>query len=323
MPTKGVCFHGLWGSIYPNNAKRIQVLDKLAANGCTAIRFDVGWDGIEPTKGAGSNWYLDIVDFVVTEAANRGIKTLIMLWLTPGWANNNLGAHYFPTNPNDYAVVARHLALRYKEKLAGIEVWNEPDAYQTFLLVREGHNRYKDIVEITRATKQALVGTGVPVVLGAPSSCDDQFYKLLYTYGLKPGDYDIASVHAYQGDASAPPEYPDDGNRWWFTHLPAVRKVMSLHGESRKPIWITEYGWSTNTNTPSTQVWEKGVDEDTQADYLKRSYAYARQHYPRVTAMFWYNEIDTGSNSTLNQDRFGLLRQDLSEKPALKTLKIA
>jgi hypothetical protein len=42
---------------------------------------------------------------------------------------------------------------------------------------------------------------------------------------------------------------------------------MLEHGD-RNPIWITEFGYSTTTQSN----WLGGVDEETQADYLTRSY---------------------------------------------------
>jgi hypothetical protein len=88
------------------------------------------------------------------------------------------------------------------------------------------------------------------VILGGPASNDDGWIGQVYSLGGKDS-FDVLSTHPYQGVADAPPEHPDDGDRWWFTHLPAVRNVMIANGDGAKPVWFTEFGWSNHTNGPN------------------------------------------------------------------------
>ena len=128
------------------------------------------------------------------------------------------------------------------------------------------------------------------------------------------------ATHPYQGMADAPPEKPDDGNRWWFTHLPAVRNVMVANGDGAKPIWFTEYGWSSHANYPGIENWKRGVTDAQQADYLVRAIDYVTKNYPYVKNMLWYTERDR-TTGNVQYDNYGLLTTSLSPKPVYAALK--
>ena len=73
----------------------------------------------------------------------------------------------------------------------------------------------------------------VPVLAGAMSSTDQAFLAAMYANGVK-GYYDGISVHPYA----------DPG----FVKLAAFRAVQQAAGDNT-PIWATEFGWPTGTNT--------------------------------------------------------------------------
>jgi hypothetical protein len=314
-PEFGAQFHCAW-SFY-DDAARNAVLDRLAAAGVRWVRIDVGWDGIEDTaKGARNAWYLGMIDRCVNGATSRGIKVLVMLWQTPRWANGGAGNHVPPTNPQDYGDFARWAAGYFRGRVAAWEVWNEPDPHQPFWL-----GTTAQYVSLLRAAYPAFkAGDGAAnVVLAGPSSNDDVWIRELYSLGAK-GSFDVLATHPYQGQADAPPERADDGNRWWFTHLPAVRRVMLDYGDGAKPVWFTEFGWSTHANTASTPVWERGVTPEQQADYAVRAYNYTRENYPYVPVMFWYKERANPTGTDPHQEGYGLLDGKLAPRPVLNAL---
>ena len=296
------------------------MLDRLAAAGVRWVRMDVGWDGIEDlAKGARNPWYLGMIDRCVNEANLRGIKVLATLWLTPRWANGGASNRTAPTNPQDYADFARWAAAHFRGRIAAWEVWNEPDPHQAFWI-----GTTSQYVSLLRAAYPAFKAgdPAAPVLLGGPSSNDDSWIRQVYSLGAK-GSFDILATHPYQGQADAPPEHADDGNRWWFTHLPAVRRVMEDYGDAAKPIWFTEFGWSTHTNTSTTPVWELGVTPQQQADYALRAWRYTRDNYPYVPVMFWYKERANPTSTNAHQEGYGLLDPTLTPRPiytALQTL---
>jgi hypothetical protein len=315
-PAFGTQFHCMWG--HYSNAQRTAVLDKLAAAGVSWVRLDVGWYGIEDThKGARNSWYLGTADFCVNQARARGLKVLVTLWATPGWANGGGAREKPPTNPNDYADFARFAAEHFRGRVDAWEVWNEPDPWQAFFT-----GTTAQYVNLLKAAYPALKDgdPSAKVVLGGPSSNDAAWISQVYSLGAK-NYFDVMATHPYQGIADAPPEQPTDGNRWWFTQTPAVRNVMLANGDGAKPIWFTEYGWSAHANWAGVPNWERGVTAQQQGDYLVRSLEYAQAHWPYVEVMFWYKERANPSVQSVHLEGYALLNTDLSERPAYGALK--
>jgi hypothetical protein len=317
LPSVGTQFHCTW-SFY-TDADRRAVLDKLAAAGVRWVRIDVGWSSIEvSSKGERNQWYVGMVDRCVDEARARGLKVLVTLWLTPGWANDNNGDRFPPTSPQDYADFARWAAGHWAGRVAAWEVWNEPDPIQPYW-----RGTTEEYVALLRAAYPAFKA-GDPsslVVLGAPSSNDHAWISQVYALGGGPG-FDVLATHPYQGFADAPPEHAGDGHHWWFSALPAVRQVMVANGDAHKPIWFTEFGWSEHQNWPGVENWQRGVSPEQQADYLVRAVRYTAANYSYVPVMFWYKERSRPGGSDQHLEGYGLLRADLSERPAYSALRV-
>ncbi len=121
------------------------------------------------------------------------------------------------------------------------------------------------------------------------------------------------------GDPTAPVvfgglQYNDTG---WLTKAYAA----GARGYFDVPIWFTEFGWSTHATAPGAPNWERGVSEATQATYLSQTATLVRQQMPYVTNMYWYNERDLTTGG-IQDGNYGLLRRDLSAKPALAALAV-
>jgi hypothetical protein len=127
------------------------------------------------------------------------------------------------------------------------------------------------------------------------------------------------AVHPYQGKADLPPDATDNNGQTIqrLTHLDALETLMAANGDATKPVWLTEFGWSTHENTASTPVWFLGVSEATQANYLKQSLELIQANYPQVTQAFWYTSRDLAVDGAYHQNNRGLIRRDFTAKPAL------
>jgi hypothetical protein len=92
---------------------------------------------------------------------------------------------------------------------------------------------------------------------------------------------------------------------------------MAAHGDGDKPIWMTEFGWSTTTQTcdAGTFAGQKpgGVGEADQARYLTQA-AHCLSLYPYVQVALWFTLTD-GPGAGAG-DRYGLLRADGTRKPS-------
>ncbi|MGH9158079.1 MAG: cellulase family glycosylhydrolase [Acidimicrobiales bacterium] len=315
-PNVGVQFHAMWEDY--DVATRTAVFDKLAAAKVGWVRVDLGWSSFEERgRGVLSQWYVDRADAVVDQAAARGIKVLGMLWATPGWANGGGGSAVPPSDPGDYARFARWAAEHFRGRVSAWEVWNEPndryfwaaDAARYAALVRAAYPSFK------AGDPAALV------VAGSTVHNDDGWLAAAYDAGMG-GFFDVLSTHPYMAPTNAPPDLADDGTIWRMDHVRAVRALMVARGDGAKPIWFTEFGWSSHANLPGMPNWKLGVTESEQADYLVKALAQMAGQYPYVTNAFWYNERSKATGDP-QEDNLGLLRRDLTEKPAYQALRSA
>jgi polysaccharide biosynthesis protein PslG len=309
-PAFGSQFHGMWGSY--SDTQRAQVLDQLAAHGTEWVRLDVSWGMLQPDgPDRYSTWGVNFVDRVIGMITARGMKPLVTLWMTPAWANGGKGERALPDDPRHYAEAARWAAARWADKVPAWEVWNEPN-----------DNHFMtgaDPVAYGRLLKAAYPAfkAGNPsakVLFGGPMYNDVDWIRRAYDAGAR-GSFDVMATHPYMGVADREPEFYD-GTKWTLRHARAVHELMVANGDGHKPIWFTEFGWSSHPNTGNEANWTRGVTLAQQADYLVRTLELVARDMPYVTNVFWYAERDrTDSNVQINN--YGLLHTDLRPKPVL------
>lgn len=99
---------------------------------------------------------------------------------------------------------------------------------------------------------------------------------------------------------------------------PIVEQLMQTARQMApdKPGWVTEYGYHNTTADPSSNP----VSELAAAKYLPRATAILFKRSPRGKYYF-YELVDGGTNKAGREDNFGLLRYDISRKPAYHTLQ--
>jgi hypothetical protein len=291
-------------------------LDLAQQAGSNVVRIDVAWGSLEDRgKGQFSPWYTAKLDRFVAGAEARGMKVIAGLWSTPCWASTAPDsakqgctgdwwgrgvASYAPSNPADFADIARWVTGRYGTKLAALEIWNEPNlASKQFLNAADQAGTYSTLLKAAYPAAKAG-NPSVPVLAGAMSGTDQAFLAAMYANGVK-GSYDAISVHPYA----------DPG----FTKLAALRAVQQAAGDNT-PIWATEFGWPTGTSTG----WS--VSETTQSANIKQAFA-DLDGLPYVQGATIYNLRDKGTNASESEDNFGLVRRDYSPKAGYEALKEA
>ena len=307
-------FHGLW-SIY-SDAERATVLNKLRNSGVTTIRMDLSWVMLQPHgRGSFDSWGVAQTDKVIAMANRRGIKVLMTLWLTPAWANGGRGQRVLPANPADYAAMARWCAARWRGKVVGWEVWNE----QNNRRFMAGANP-TSYVRLLQPAYQAIKAADpyAWVVFGGLEYNDTSWLQRAYKAGAH-GYFDAMATHPFQGIADLDPMTADDGTKYTLAHAAAIHALMVEYGDGTKPIWFTEFGWSTHRTSGGSANWLRGVPEALQATYLVRAARFVGKHMPYVTRMFWYSDRDLNSGDVQYRN-YGLFRRDLSGKPALAAL---
>jgi polysaccharide biosynthesis protein PslG len=312
VPCFGAQFHAGWSDY--NNRQRIEVLDKLAAAGSNWVRIDVGWASLQPRRNKMADWYIDRLDRVVNAARQRGLQVLATLWWTPGWANGGKSRAVPPKKNADFARIASWAADHFRGRVSAWEVWNEPNHPSFF------SGSPKRFAKLLKAAYPAIktADPSALVVSGGPAYNDVDWLRGVYAGG--GGDhFDILATHPYMAPADLPPQTPNNGTKWTLRHVESVRDLMEKQGDSVKPIWFTEFGWSSHKDGRRAEPWEKGVSEKEQAKYLVQTLKLVEKRYPYVTNLFWYKERD-GASGDIHLDNYGLLERDLDPKPAYRAL---
>jgi hypothetical protein len=222
-------------------------LNAAKAVNSKVVRVEALWSVIEPeAAGRQDPAAIAALDRVVDGAAQRGMKVLLMIDSTPCWAsissakgtcsgpnpNTPSVTRYQPSGTQGYVDITKLLVGRYATKLAGFEVWNEPD--QVNELYWAGPNKVANYVALTKAVYPAVkqIAPNVPVLAGSFVGGNGKWLQALYAAGIK-GSYDALSVHFYDLTLSA---------------LTETRRVQKANGDS-KPLWLAEFGY-TSCSTP-------------------------------------------------------------------------
>lgn len=98
--------------------------------------------------------------------------------------------------------------------------------------------------------------------------------------------------------------------------LDRVRTVLDSYGSLGKRIQITELAFPSSGERVLASPWRKAWTEEQQADYVEKFYRVCFAH-PSVEAIIWWDLSDSGAWLKSG----GLLRTDLSPKPAYEALR--
>jgi polysaccharide biosynthesis protein PslG len=324
-PLAGVQTHLLWEGVSP--AELDHQLDLVKRSGATITRVDVGWASVEQNGPGGfDRWYVDKLDAVVDAANERGIKLLLTFMSTPCWASTAPAAvkqgcagswwsrgvsAYTPADPARYADALGRLAARYRGRVTGWEIWNEPNL-RDFFKASDPAAAYSALARAAYPAVKAADPDAI-VVAGALSQSDYAFTQALYDDGIK-GSFDAFSIHPYSEDASPLDPRSGTDKRYSFIRgVPAIRRVM-VRNRDAGPIWLTESGWSTAPIRTSDR-WRNGVSEAAQARFLTLQMQQAAK-WPWVRATIWYDLLDDSGDPGDLAGNYGLRHTDGSAKPA-------
>jgi hypothetical protein len=288
----------------------------LADLGARWHRITMAWHDVETRNGQYASSELTRYDQAIAKAAASDIKLIVTVYTAPKWASGTDNRESPPLNPADYADFMSFVANRYRGKVDAWEIWNEQNALN-FWSTGPNPARYAQLLKAAYPAVKAA-DPNATVVYGGTWENDYEFLEGAYAEVPNLGDYfDVLGTHPYNGVAS-----PDtvalrsDGRieKWSFAGYRELREVMLAHGDD-KPIWFTEFGWSTFDS-----AW--GVSESAQAEFLTRAYQCAEQD-PYVHVAIWYafRNHPYGGDGQNWEFQLGLTRTDFTPKPSYNAFK--
>ena len=336
---------GVVEHLFYTDRERVLTLTEIA--GFDWIRQQIHWKDIEASPGV---YYWDEVDRIIADTSAHNIKLMISVVQAPDFYEAN---HGIPADPIPFGNFVENMVQRYGGLITAVEIWNEPNlaienggriddtaiAHYAEMLI-EAYKRIKAVRSFTYVIAAAPSSTGVNDVNLAMD--DTLFLSKLYAYknGAVKNSFDAQGVHP--GAAANPPDsmFPDkpgnpigwnDHPTHYFRHVESVRQTMVDSGLAEKQIWLTEYGWATENNTPGYE-YGNVVSMDEQAKFIgdatQMVYKSYRDEVGRswIGVMFLWNmnfAVLWGQqgNPIHEQASFGILNPDWSPRPAFIALQ--
>jgi hypothetical protein len=297
----GACTH--FAQAKGDPPKNLQMMVDV---GVRSLRDEVYWSGIEREKGKlemPEAW-----DRYIQMSAEMGVRPLMLL----GYGNALYDGGGKPVSEEARAAFVRYSQFvvdRFKGQIPYYEVWNEWDiGIGTAGRVPGLPGDYVRLLsEVYPAIKaidpEAMVmSTGV-----TPTAIRDDWFERLLAAGVL-GHCDAVAIHTYNYD------WPDQSPEALMDVVhKAIRLVRQYNNGQDKPIYITEGGWPTHEGLYSSTV-------EAQASYLARFYLLL-QATPEVRGFWWYDFQDDGWKRDDPEDNFGVVRPDLTAKPAYHVLR--
>jgi hypothetical protein len=267
-------------------------------------REEFEWKRVEPSRGV-YDW--PKFDQTVELERAHGIAVLGKLVYGSLWSNSAPGGtpassavFYPPSNIQDYVDYAVATVHRYKDRVHAWEIWNEEN-YVGYWRPAPNAAKYTQLLKATYSAIKAEDPTATVVLGGLSTGPDASFLRGIRDNGGW-GSFDVLAIHSY---VTGTP----DGSAYerWITD---AKNIVASYGS--KPIWITEFGWSSYAGSGGTSTGD-------QKYFLERAYEIASQ--AGVQGIFWFEMVNRGTNATSELDNWGVLNSDLSTKPAFDGLK--
>ncbi|MCX5644964.1 MAG: cellulase family glycosylhydrolase [Phycisphaerae bacterium] len=283
-------------------------LDRIKRAGISSIRDEVGWGAVEREKGKLA--MPEQFDPYVRRAAAQGVDVLLIL----DYANRFYDDGDRPRSPEaieGFCRYAEFVVRHFGKTVRLYEIWNEWDISIGMPQQYRKGGSADDYVKLLKAVYPRIKAAdpGVTVMAGACTSGGVKKGWLEETVKLGALDScDAISIHSYNYSDKFPQRGPEACSAW----MTGVQEMLRKYKGDDVPFYVTEMGWPTH-------VGKNGTDPELSASYLARLYLLARTS-PSFRGLWWYDFQDDGWKAEYNEDNFGLVRPDLTPKPAYDVL---
>lgn len=308
-------------SLFAPSASEAQ---QMSAAGVETVRLFAYWGLLEPQPGV-YNW--GPADAVMQNVAAAGLTPAVQLANVPSWISptperppiysnaqiaawqqflSNFVRRYGPRG----SFWAAHPTLPY-HPVTSWEIWNEPNLRLNW----GGPPNPRDYLRLLKVSNPAIRGV-------------DPSAQIIFA-GLFPFPFPQYGMKAlkfldkfYRGKGAKKSFNALSLHPYSYTPklvVPTVRlfrKNLNAHHSAKKPIWITELGWTTGGHDWAIAPFK--ATEAQQAQYLTQSFnklMRARGEL-RLQRLFWHDWQDHPDPDTSWLNDMGLLRANGSQKPS-------
>lgn len=309
--------------------------DLVLDSGFGWVRFMLPWDQFERQN---NQWDPLPYDRMVEAFSSRGIDILIVVAKAPEWARSGQEGQFL-ADVDEFEEFMAFVADRYRGRVQAWEVWNEQnlahefgdhvDAPQYVEMLKAGYNGVK------AGDPEALVlfgGLTPNGVMDEAIAIDDVKY-LEQAYAYNGGEirkyFDILGVHLNSTHNPPGARFPladpehegwNDHPSFFFRRAEALRQVMVEAGDGEKPVWITEFGWTTENLAVGYEYGANNTEQEV-AQYLTGAIEIARAEWPWTTGAFvWNLNWSTLTDPDDEKHPWSAVNADWSPRPAYEAL---
>jgi len=304
----------------PTSAKDYELMRKA---GIRNVRMPLNWAEIEPEDPYffPQNWAH--FDRVVELAAEAGLQVMPVVLGTPKWVapESTVLPVFSPWQRRGWARFLRDAVARYGPegefwedhvKLDYLpferwEIWNEEN-----IVSFSSEPNPAAFARLVRISGRALHGADPEseVLLGGlfgrplqipPNVGSGNFLQRLYRAGNVRPYFDAVALHPYVADAHA-----------MAAQLRNLRRIMRLHHDGYKKLYVTELGWGSQSGPTR---WQRGLRG--QADQLSKAFAIlsANRVRWRIGGAWWFSWADAEGGCSFCTSA-GLLTENREAKPS-------
>jgi hypothetical protein len=301
-----------WNNFHFDDATRMRALAQLQKIGLRYIRTDILWSDVD--RGPGKFDFSPYESWI-PRLREHGLEPLILLHYNKvRSASDGTGAwNHPPDSFEEFAGYVNATVNHFRASVNHWEIWNEPNHPVYWSAPPDGLALYIRLLRLSREAAKAADPTCF-VMNGGITGDIANDVAAFYRNGGGPLT-DAVNIHTFIN--------PLDPNRRqnFDAVLRSVKKTMDDNGDGGKRVWITEMGCPGIPEGKPKQTWFQGeaMNETQQADWLDTQYDWIRD-YPFVERLFWAFYRDTDGIFKDAVDYLGLVRNDLTPKPAFERL---
>jgi hypothetical protein len=283
-----------------------QVVKLVKSLGLESIRMGFIWISFEKTKGAPFDFTKH--DRLMAEFRQAGIKRFIGLIGSQNEAYHCVWRQKDPALREEslaaFAKFAAAVTARYRDYDILWEILNEPNENNDMSVV----SNYVRVCEvlypvIKTANPAAKISVG-SIAMQSDAWLEQALKEGLWKFG------DVIAVHPYTFFPPLPPEQV----AVWYGQIRDGMYCRHVPPASRKPIAVTEWGYSTSG-------YHSSLTPQVQAEYVVRAYLVSLLNGVAVVNLYELADNPAPPADSAVESSFGIFTKDFADKPAAVALR--
>ena len=280
----------------------------IAATGSRWVRVDLRWYLIEPhgpsVSSGRANW--SEMDAIVSAADRHGLQLLPIIGYSPAWTTDE-DEHWAYPDAVPFERFFEAVLRRYPQ-IPAWELWNEPN-FGVFAKPRPDPAGFVDLL---RNAVRDRVNPNAKLISGGLAPGAEIGILAWVDEVARLGGLELVDglgIHPYSA-------WQPDDPRAWMMQLESLHDRLAFLGRPDLTLWLTEYGAPA---LATASAWGPALSEEAQARRLRVAFALATR-LQFVENLTWFEYRDSCGAADADC-RFGLVREDLSPRPAYHALR--